>query len=130
LTEASQMPDPAADPSRGRFRSFPLTSLKNFLAHERDKAGALKRGGGATTLSLDADDAETRFGLKPADVLTPDVLFERRWAATLMEQAMTAERPERFPKDLDALKLRALEEGLPYQTLISSLLHKYVSGRL
>jgi RNA polymerase sigma-70 factor (ECF subfamily) len=93
-----------ADPVRGRFRSFLLTSLKNFLSHERDKAQTLKRGGAAVTLSLDADDAETRFSLEPADGLTADVLYEQRWAATLMERAMSAlgrqaetgENPERF----------------------------------
>ncbi len=93
-----------ADPSRGKFRSFLLTSLKNFLAHERERAGALKRGGGETPISLDADQAETRFNLEPADERTPEVLYERQWAITLMERAMTALRkaaeengdPERF----------------------------------
>lgn len=95
-----------ADPSRGRFRSFLLTSLKNFLSHERDKEGALKRGGGAVTVSLDA--AETRYDLEPAADTSPDVLFERRWALTLMERAMKALETEsaagQSPERLEHLK--------------------------
>ena len=60
------------DREKGRFRDFLLASLKNFLSHERDKAKALKRGGGALTLSLDAGEAERRFQLEPVDHLTPE----------------------------------------------------------
>ena len=74
---------------KGRFRSFLLASLKHFLADERDKAQAQKRGGGQTLLSLDDDTAEDRYRLEPADNLTPDKLFEQRWALTLLDQAKT-----------------------------------------
>ena len=116
-----------ADPARGRFRAFLLGSLKNFLSHERDKAVTLKRGGGAVTLSLDADDAETRFSREPADELTPDVLFEQRWAITLMERAMTAlgrkaetgENPERFGQL--KIYLTGSEPHIPHKEAAASL---------
>ncbi len=76
------------DPAKGRFRSFLLASLRHYLSHERDKATAKKRGGGATTLSFDARDAEARFEIEPTDKLTPEQLFERRWAMTVLERAM------------------------------------------
>jgi len=72
---------------KGRFRSFLLASLKNFLSDEWDKARAQKRGGGQTLLSLDDDTAEDRYRLEPADSLTPDKLFDQRWALTLLDQA-------------------------------------------
>jgi DNA-directed RNA polymerase specialized sigma24 family protein len=74
-----------ADRERGKFRSFLLGSLNHFLANEWDKRRALKRGGGATFLSLDAQDAEDRYLLEPMDELTPERLFDRRWAETLLE---------------------------------------------
>ena len=78
-----------ASPDRGRFRSFLLTTLRNFLADERDRAAAHKRGGGQPVLSLDEKDGEARYALEPADVTSPDQLFERRWATTLLEHAWT-----------------------------------------
>ncbi len=60
-----------ADAARGRFRTFLLTCCRNFLANERDRAGALKRGGGQTILSLDFAGAADRYGREPADRLTP-----------------------------------------------------------
>jgi len=76
-----------ADRERGRFRSFLLTALKHFLADEWDKASALKRGGGQPILSLDDSLAEERYRLEPVDNETPEIIFERRWALTVMEQA-------------------------------------------
>ena len=76
------------DPAKGRFRAFLLASLKNFLGHERERAQALKRGAGIPTLSLDAEDAERRFGREPVEKLTPEQIFERRWGLTIMERAM------------------------------------------
>ncbi|MEW6302118.1 MAG: sigma factor [Verrucomicrobiota bacterium] len=77
----------SADPQRGRFRTFLLAALKNFAADEHDKAQAQKRGGGAETFSLDAEAAEENFRREPANVASPDVLYERRWALTLLETA-------------------------------------------
>jgi len=72
------------DQSRGRFRSFLLKTIKNFLADEHDKSMALKRGGGRPLVSLDAQLAEERYGLEPAHDLRPETLFERRWALSVL----------------------------------------------
>ena len=74
----------AVDPAKGRFRSFLLAAIKHFLADERDKATALKRGGGQPLISLDAQQAEERYRLEPTHDWTPDKLFERRWALSLL----------------------------------------------
>ena len=84
----------AIDRSKGRFRSFLLASLENFLSHERDKANALKKGGGVAPISLDGADAETRYRLEPSDPETPELVFERRWGATVMERTMERLRTE------------------------------------
>lgn len=76
------------DRQRGKFRSFLLASLKHYLANQREHARAQKRGGGRPCLSLDFEDAETRYRLEPADTMTPERLFERRWALTLLEQTV------------------------------------------
>ena len=73
-----------ADPERGKFRSFLLVSLKHFLANERDRSRAQKRGGGRITLSVDFRDADARYGLEPGDQLTPEKVFERNWALALL----------------------------------------------
>lgn len=77
-----------ADRERGRFRTFLLSSLQNYLANEWRKAGARKRGGGRTTLSLDFEKGEHRYRLEPVDDWTPVRIYERRWALTLMERAL------------------------------------------
>jgi DNA-directed RNA polymerase specialized sigma24 family protein len=78
----------AANESRGRFRSFLLSSLKHFLANEWDKAGAQKRGGHQVPISIDAAAAETSCQWEPADHVTADKIYERRWALTLLEGVM------------------------------------------
>lgn len=83
-----------ASPERGRFRSFLLSSLNHFLADERDRAGAQKRGGGKDVVSLDLGDAETRYRLEPAHELTPEKLFEKSWSLTVLNNAMTRLRAE------------------------------------
>ena len=75
-------------PEAGKFRSFLLVCLKNFLANERERAQAQRRGGGQRILSLDAAAAETHYSLEPADNLTPDALFERRWAMAVLARTM------------------------------------------
>jgi len=70
---------------RGRFRSFLLTSLQNFLVHEWERARAKKRGGGNRPLPWDQQSAESRYQLEAASDLTPDKAFERRWALTLFQ---------------------------------------------
>jgi RNA polymerase sigma-70 factor (ECF subfamily) len=84
----------AADRTKGQFRSFLIVACKHFLANERDRARALKRGGGRAPVSLDFQDAESRYRLEPAHTLTPEKLFERRWALTLLDQVLTRLREE------------------------------------
>jgi RNA polymerase sigma-70 factor (ECF subfamily) len=72
---------------RGRFRSFLLASLKNFLANERNAAWAQKRGGGATAVPLDQ-------AAEPRDESTPDKAFERQWALELMARVLEQVRDE------------------------------------
>lgn len=74
-------------PSKGRFRNFLLASLKHYAANEYDKESAQKRGGGATVIHWDGIDLEARYKLEPATDLTPEKLFDRQWAMTLLEQA-------------------------------------------
>jgi RNA polymerase sigma-70 factor (ECF subfamily) len=76
-----------ASADRGRFRSFLLAMLQNFLADEHDRATARKRGAGQPSVSLDALDGEARYALEPCHDASPDKLFERRWATTVLEQA-------------------------------------------
>ena len=79
---------------KGRFRSFLLASLEHFLSNERKKANRLKRGGGKTIVSIDPVWAEARYACEPSHDLTPDKLFDRRWAMTLLDQAIERLRQE------------------------------------
>ncbi len=76
------------DRSKGKFRSFLLVALKHFLLHEWARAKTLKRGGGHKLVSLDALAAETRYSREPADNITPERLFEQRWALTLLDHVL------------------------------------------
>ena len=97
-----------ADPARGRFRSFLLSSLKNFAANERDRAIAAKRGGGVPILSLEIETAEGRFQMEPPSDETPERVFDRRWALALLDRVMSRLTMEMSrngkPSQFDALK--------------------------
>jgi RNA polymerase sigma-70 factor (ECF subfamily) len=73
---------------KGRLRSYLLTSLKHFLVSEHRRAVTLKRGRGEQPVPLDELSAAERSGMEPAHHLTPERLYERRWALTLMEQVL------------------------------------------
>ncbi len=125
LVEKSQLR--AVDPKRGKFRSFLLTAFKHYLSKERDRAAAKKRGGGRQSLSLDFASGESRYGLEPADHATPEYLFERRWALTLLEQALSQLRQE-FAKAGKQKLFEGLKEtlagdgsGKPYAALATQL---------
>ncbi len=79
---------------KGRFRAFLLASMKHFLANEWHRSRAAKRGGGRIPISLDDTDAEARYQLEPLDLMTPELLFERRWAMTLLDQVLMRLRNE------------------------------------
>jgi RNA polymerase sigma factor (sigma-70 family) len=82
------------DPSRGKFRSFLLASFKHYLSDEFDRARAIKRGGDREFVFLDAADAETRYQYEPADQLTPEKIYDARWAITLLTRAVDRLREE------------------------------------
>ena len=113
----------AADPVRGRFRSFLLTSMRNFLASVWRRESAAKRGGGADVVSIDATDAENRYQIEPADNRTPEAEYERRWALALIGRAVEDVRrvyADRGEAELfDTLKayLGADDGGAPYDEL-------------
>jgi DNA-directed RNA polymerase specialized sigma24 family protein len=82
------------DRAKGRFRAFLLGSLKNFLSDQRRRERAAKRGGGERVFSLDSTEAEDRFKLEPVDTLSPDRLYERSWALTVLERTYSRLRDE------------------------------------
>ncbi|HZR17375.1 MAG TPA: sigma-70 family RNA polymerase sigma factor [Verrucomicrobiae bacterium] len=84
----------SVDQAKGRFRSFMLAALKHFLANERDRQRALKRGGGCAFVPVDFHSAESHCRFEPVDNLTPEVIFQRRWASALLEQSMARLRSE------------------------------------
>ena len=83
-----------ADRDRGKFRTFLLGSLKNFLVNEWKRASRLKRGGDLTFLSIDANVAEDRYATEPANESNPDAAYEQRWAVTLIEHVLATLRRE------------------------------------
>jgi RNA polymerase sigma factor (sigma-70 family) len=93
----------------GRFRSFLLTSFNHFTGDERDRVSRLKRGGGQEVISLDAESAEERYRLEPADLQDPEKIFERRWALTVLEQVLA-----RLKSELDSEGRSALFERLQH----------------
>jgi len=116
-----------ADPKRGKFRSFLLSSLKHFLSNERARARAKKRGGGRKTLSLDFDSAESRYVLEPRDELSPEKLFERSWALTVLDRTMARLQAEAVKtnkmKSFERLKsyLIADKDSAPYHRAADEL---------
>jgi RNA polymerase sigma factor (sigma-70 family) len=116
-----------ADPKYGKFRSFFLACLKNFLADEWDRAQARKRGGDKKVLSLDFDAAASRYDREPAHGLSPEKLFERSWALTVLTRAMDRLRTEFTALDkqqlFDRLKvyLSAEKEAISYRDVAAEL---------
>lgn len=110
-----------ADPEKGRFRSFLLTSLKFFVADEGDRQRAQKRGGGGI-VSLEFSSGEERYQREPAHGETPERIFERRWALSVLDQVMEKLRTEFVrhgrPEHFDHLKVFLLgrSDG-PYAVL-------------
>jgi RNA polymerase sigma factor (sigma-70 family) len=110
-----------ADPEKGRFRSFILTSLKFFVADEADRHRAQKRGGGAV-LPLEFGSGEERYQREPAHDETPERIFERRWALAVLDRVMERLRNEFVlhgrPEHFERLKVFLLgQSDAPYATL-------------
>jgi RNA polymerase sigma-70 factor (ECF subfamily) len=95
------------DPSKGKFRSFLRASLQHYLANRRDWDRRLKRGGTIPHLSLDFRDAERCYLREPAHAETPERLFDRRWALTLLARVL-----DRLEGELSGLNKGPLFERL------------------
>jgi DNA-directed RNA polymerase specialized sigma24 family protein len=102
-----------ADQLRGRFRSFLLACVKNFLANERDKERTQRRGGGAVLLSIDQLIEESGAELEANPALTPDRSYERQWAHSVLENVRSK------------LRLEFVESG---RTDVFDALHVYLAG--
>ena len=110
-----------ADPEKGRFRSFILTSLKFFVADEEDRNRALKRGGGVL-VPLEFSAGEERYQREPAHDETPERIFERRWALSLLDRVVEKLRDEFVqhgrPEHFERLKMFLLgQSDAPYAAL-------------
>lgn len=82
------------DREKGRFRSFLLASMKHFLANEWDREQAQKRGGGKRILSIKLEEPESKYAVEPFHDITPDKLYDRRWAMTVLHQVTAKLREE------------------------------------
>jgi len=110
-----------ADPEKGRFRSFLLTSLKFFVADDEDRHRALKRGGGAV-LPFEFSSGEDRYQREPAHDETPERIFERRWALSVLDGVVDKLRDEFVqhgrPEHFERLKIFLLgHSDAPYAVL-------------
>src|SRR5512145_1680203 len=110
-----------ADPEKGRFRSFILTSLKFFVADEEDRRRAHKRGGGVV-VPLEFLSGEERYQREPAHDETPERIFERRWALSVLDRVVERLRSEFVqhgrPEHFERLKVFLLgQSDAPYASL-------------
>jgi RNA polymerase sigma-70 factor (ECF subfamily) len=117
----------AVDVKSGKFRSFLLTSLKNFVANEIDHIQAQKRGGRHTILSLDFDNAERQYISEPSHQMSPEKIFEKSWAITVLEHTMNQLQAEFASSNKLSLfnhlrvYLTADENGIPYRNVAVEL---------
>jgi len=114
-----------ADPEKGRFRSFIMTSLKFFVADEEDRQRAHKRGGGMV-VSLELSSGEERYQREPAHNETPEWIFERRWALSLIDRVVEKLREEFArhgrPEHFERLKVFLLgQSDAPYAALAQEM---------
>lgn len=114
-----------ADRRRGRFRWFLLTAFKGFLANEWDRSQTAKRGGGKRPISWDQVSAEERYHLEPSHDQSPDLVFDKRWALTLIDRARRSLR-EQYEASGKADRFARLEPNLlgngePYAGLAEEL---------
>jgi RNA polymerase sigma factor (sigma-70 family) len=117
------------DRSKGKFRSFLLASLQKYLSDEADRASCLKRGGKAEFVLLDLESAENRYGLEPVDKLSPEKIFDARWAMALIGEAMNRLNREYAAQGKAATfqALRAFLDPINTKSLPS---YEEVAGRL
>jgi len=110
-----------ADPEKGRFRSFLLSSLKFFVADEEDRDRARKRGGGQL-VPLEFSSGEERYQREPGHDETPERIFERRWALSVLDRVVERLHEEFVqhgrPEHFERLKIFLLgQSDAPYAAL-------------
>src|ERR1700683_1510000 len=115
-----------ADPEKGRFRSSLLRSLKFFVADEEDRKRAHKRGGGGIVVPLEFSSGEERYQREPAHDETPERVFERRWALSVIDRVVENLRQEFLqhgrPEHFERLKTFLLgQSDAPYAALASEM---------
>lgn len=115
-----------ANPDRGKFRTFLLASLTHFIANERNKAQAIKRGGNVKHFSFAFQNGEQRFLQEPVDSHTPEKHYQRRWAVTLLNEVLESLRAE-FAADGKQQWFEHLGQFLPPGETES---HQQVAARL
>lgn len=115
-----------ADQERGKFRTFLLSSFKHYVANEWHSQQTQKRGGGCTIVSIDVNTVEDRIVFEPIDSLTPERIFERQWARTLLDRVLgrlaeieRTSNPERFDRLRNCLS--GSESSLNYRHLADGL---------
>lgn len=101
-----------AQPEKGKLRTFLLTVMKRFLLNDRARSSARKRGGGNETVPINFDEGEDRYGHEPADQgQSPDELYEKQWAATLLARVMDALRRDYRSRGMES-RYDLLKEAL------------------
>jgi len=107
----------------GKFRTFLLTSVTHFLANEWDKTQAQRRGGDYEFISLEASSADERYALETEDHETPEVIFERRWAETLIGAVLDRLAAETEEQRFETLKSFLMEDkgAVSYEEAASHL---------
>jgi RNA polymerase sigma-70 factor (ECF subfamily) len=100
----------SVDANLGKFRTFLLTSMTHFLANEWDKSQAQKRGGGQQVVSLEDATAEERYRLEPVEHTTPETLYEKRWAQTVVGVVLDRLAEETEERRFEVLKRFLLED--------------------
>lgn len=117
---------------RGRFRVFLLASFRHYLANEFDKQHAQKRGGGQTHIPISVESAEREYVSEPKDLVTPDKLFEKQWALTLVDRALSRLQSEMAALGKDAtfesMKVHLTGEGSEQSYEKQALCHGMTAG--
>ena len=115
-----------ADQERGRFRSFLITALRRYVSKQGERQHAIKRGGKLKHFSLDFETGESHYRVEPSHDVTPERLFDRRWALTVLDNALATLRRDYEAAGqaqmFDALKgFLTGEPQSPYQQVASEL---------
>lgn len=116
-----------ANRDRGRFRSFLLSAMKHFMANEWNRSQTQKRGGGRPILSLNDNSAERRYGFEPVEKATPESLYERRWALTLLDSVLVR-LEEEYRREGKQIWMEAMRSALTAER--GAIDYKEVAQRL